>query len=122
MTKDGLLTVKKNGKVKIIAKTIDGSGVVGEKIVTITGQTLASLSQDKKVVTSSVGDNHQGSLAVDGDVTTRWIANSCLLYTSLIMESKKTLKKLKKSLLYAMLKVYQLKPKLVQLVEKKMVL
>ena len=76
MTKDGLLTVKKNGKVKIIAKTIDGSGVVGEKIVTITGQTLASLSQDKKVVTSSVGDNHQGSLAVDGDVTTRWIANS----------------------------------------------
>ena len=50
MTKDGLLTVKKNGKVKIIAKTIDGSGVVGEKIVTITGQTLASLSQDKKLL------------------------------------------------------------------------
>ena len=44
--------------------------------MTISGQTLASLSQDKPTVTSSVGDNHPGSFAVDGDETTRWIADS----------------------------------------------
>ena len=62
ITSDGELTVKKNGQIKILAKTIDGSGIVGEKVVTISGQTLASLSQDKPTVTSSVGDNHPGSL------------------------------------------------------------
>ena len=76
ITSDGELTVKKNGQIKILAKTIDGSGIVGEKVVTISGQTLASLSQDKPTVTSSVGDNHPGSFAVDGDETTRWIADS----------------------------------------------
>lgn len=62
ITSDGELTVKKNGQIKILAKTIDGSGIVGEKVVTISGQTLASLSQDKPTVTSSVGDNHPGAL------------------------------------------------------------
>ena len=75
ISKDGVVTVKKNGKIKVIANSIDGSGVKSEKLVTISGQTLASLSQGKPTVTSSVNDNHNGNLAVDGDATTRWIAN-----------------------------------------------
>ena len=75
ISKDGVVTVKKNGKIKVIANSIDGSGVKSEKLVTISGQTLASLSQGKPTVTSSVNGNHNGNLAVDGDATTRWIAN-----------------------------------------------
>lgn len=75
ISKDGVVTVKKNGKIKVIANSIDGSGVKSEKLVTISGQTLASLSQGKPTVTSSVNDNQNGNLAVDGDATTRWIAN-----------------------------------------------
>ena len=75
ISKDGVVTVKKNGKIKVIANSIDGSGVKSEKLVTISGQTLASLSQGKPTFTSSVNDNHNGNLAVDGDATTRWIAN-----------------------------------------------
>lgn len=75
ISKDGVVTVKKNGKIKVIANSIDGSGVKSEKLVTISGQTLASLSQGKRTVTSSVNNNHNGNLAVDGDATTRWIAN-----------------------------------------------
>ncbi|RHM59843.1 MULTISPECIES: discoidin domain-containing protein [Coprobacillaceae] len=75
ISKDGVVTVKKNGKIKVIANSIDGSGVKSEKLVTISGQTLASLSQGKPTVTSSVNDNHNGNLAVDGDATTRWNAN-----------------------------------------------
>lgn len=75
IAKDGTVTVKKNGKIKVIASSIDGSGVKGEKLITISGQTLASLSQGKPTVTSSVNDKHNGNLAVDGDATTRWIAN-----------------------------------------------
>lgn len=76
ITQDGVVTVKKNGSVIVKASSIDGSGVIGEKRVEITGQTLASLSQGKSTQTSSVNDKHDGSLAVDGDITTRWIANS----------------------------------------------
>lgn len=76
ISSDGQLTVKKNGTVKIKASSIDGSHEFGEKIVKISGQTLASLSQDKKATVSSVNGSHGGNLAVDGDETTRWIADS----------------------------------------------
>lgn len=76
ITNEGNVTVKKNGIIKVKASSIDGSGVVGEKRVEITGQTLASLSQGKQTQVSSVNDKHGGNLAVDGDITTRWIANA----------------------------------------------
>lgn len=76
ISKDGVVTVKKNGVIIVKASSIDGSGVVGEKRVEISGQTLASLSQGKETTTSSVNDGHNGNLAVDGDITTRWIANA----------------------------------------------
>lgn len=76
ISSDGYLTVKKNGTVKIKASSIDGSNKFGEKVVKIAGQTLASLSQDKEATVSSINNGHGGNLAIDGDETTRWIANS----------------------------------------------
>ncbi len=76
ITNEGIVNVKKNGVIKVKASSIDGSGVVGEKRVEITGQTLASLSQGKQTQVSSNNDKHGGNLAVDGDITTRWIANA----------------------------------------------
>ncbi len=70
------MTAVKNGKVLVKASAVDGSGIVGEKIVTISGQTLPSLSQGKETKTSSHQDGFDGNLAVDGDEVTRWIANS----------------------------------------------
>ena len=92
ITQNGLVTAYKNGKVKVMAKAIDGSGVVGEKIIDISGQTLASLSQNKNVVTSTNQSNNPGSLAVDGDTTTRWVANAAeknpWIYVDLEKEAK----------------------------------
>ena len=74
--KNGTLTVAKNGRVVVKASAVDGSGIIGEKTVTISRQTLPSLSQNKETKTSSHQDGFDGNLAVDGNDLTRWIANA----------------------------------------------
>lgn len=73
---NGTLKAKKNGQVVVMATAMDGSGVVGKKTVTISGQTLPSLSFNKNTATSTAQDGFGGNLAVDGDLKTRWIADS----------------------------------------------
>ncbi|MDR2454476.1 MAG: discoidin domain-containing protein [Bifidobacteriaceae bacterium] len=69
---DGVLTAAKNGKVVVRAAAADGSGVCGEKLVTISSQTQAFLSVGKPVEVSGATNPNLGPLAVDGVLTTRW--------------------------------------------------
>lgn len=73
---NGLLTAQKNGDVKVTAISMDGSNVSDEKSISITGQTLPSLSYGKNTTVSSQNGDFGGNLAVDGNLLTRWIADS----------------------------------------------
>ena len=74
--KNGKLTAKKDGTVYVVAKALDGSNVSARKKVELSGQSIPSIALGKKVTTSSKQGDFSGALVVDGDLKTRWIADS----------------------------------------------
>jgi lysophospholipase L1-like esterase len=70
----GVLTPLKNGQVLVKASATDGSGAVGQKQVSISGQTLPYISVGKPVVVSDTIDLPKERIN-DGDTATRWNAN-----------------------------------------------
>ncbi|SNT07592.1 Uncharacterised Sugar-binding Domain [Micrococcales bacterium KH10] len=70
----GRLLPQGNGRVMVVAKSVDGSGISGEYFVDITGQDNPNLAQGRPITASqselaAVGAN-------DGDYTTRWSSGS----------------------------------------------
>lgn len=73
--RNGLLTPVKNGEIYVVAAAMDGTGVLAEFPVTVSGQTLPSLSCGKPVTVSSQYEDFGGARAVDENPSTRWIAD-----------------------------------------------
>ncbi|MDR0593915.1 MAG: discoidin domain-containing protein, partial [Bifidobacteriaceae bacterium] len=75
---DGVLRPVANGQVRVVATARDGSEVTASKLVAISGQNVAFLSVGKPVTASLY--TRPAELAVDGDLTTRWEANTGLAW------------------------------------------
>jgi len=77
ISKNGKLTAKQNGQVKVVATANDGSGVTGELIVTITNQDLENIAINKVVKASSKAANDVSEEnVVDGNIKTRWASHN----------------------------------------------
>lgn len=72
ISETGILSPAKNGRVKVIAKSIDGSGIYGEVLIDISGQDSVNLAENKKVEASHSGPSEIPSHAVDGSLDSRW--------------------------------------------------
>ena len=72
LDKNGVLYALENGTVKITATAMDGSGVYGEKIVTIENQDSYNLLEGKPATATTIGDSNLPGCAVDGNSETRW--------------------------------------------------
>ena len=73
ITSSGILKPVKNGSVKVIAKSVDGSKVFGEKTIVLENQDLENIALGKSAsATTNGGSGTTPDLAVDGDMNTRW--------------------------------------------------
>lgn len=68
----GLLTPSHDGVVLVQAKAVDGSGVVAEQAVVLSGQDLPNLVLNKAVKATQHEDANPDSHINDGDLGTRW--------------------------------------------------
>lgn len=77
ISKDGKLAAKGNGQVKVVANANDGSGVMGELVITITNQDTQNIALDKDVKASSqAADDVSVKNVNDGNVKTRWASHN----------------------------------------------
>jgi lysophospholipase L1-like esterase len=76
ITAGGLLTAS-NGEYMVVARAVDGSGVEGSRLVTVTGQERENLALGQTVTVTGGEQSGAGrQFAVDGDHSTRWAAAS----------------------------------------------
>lgn len=72
ITSSGKLTPFKNGKVKVVAKAVDGSHIQGEKVITLENQDKENLAYQKPGFASHAEGANPLQDAFDGKIDTRW--------------------------------------------------
>lgn len=71
INENGLLTPLSDGVVEVVAKAIDGSGLIAKQRVVLTNQLLENVALHQKNV-SATTNSQDASKAIDGDLLTRW--------------------------------------------------